>query len=151
MKRRLFGNRRRPAAHLLDPSLVITNLSLVSCRSDFHHPFGSQASGGYDPSALGFVSRPYDRFTLIEDEEATGLCDAGVPPTDKETRFGRETLASGPPPRGRPTQEDAYTSRLYMEPRSDFPFVKSAARSAGENFAISMPTVRYAFYGAGLW
>ena len=47
---------------------------------------------------------------------------------DKETRFGRETLAPGPP-HGRPTQADACASRLYMEPRSDFPFVKSTARS----------------------
>ena len=33
----------------------------------FLHPFGSQASNGDHPSALGFASRPYDRFAFIED------------------------------------------------------------------------------------
>jgi len=32
------------------------------------------------PPVLGFVPRPYDRFTFVEDEKATGLLHANVFP-----------------------------------------------------------------------
>ena len=121
----MFSSRRRPAFRLQDPSLVKTNLLIVAHRNDTYHPFGSQASGGHGPSPLGFASRPYGRFAFIEDEEATGLCDAGVPPVgqvhqgdsaEKPLRRGCLTAVPVPP--------DASASGFYLQLRSDSSFVK---------------------------
>ena len=67
------NKRRRPALHPQGPGFSKKNASssLLFAVNGIH-PFGNQATDG-GPSALGFAPRPYDRFALLEDEEAAGL------------------------------------------------------------------------------
>jgi len=61
------------------------------------HPFGSQAARGRLPPALGFASRPFNRFAFVEDErpQAHSLRGSGAGqtsaheacPADKDSRF----------------------------------------------------------------
>ena len=129
-----LSSRRRPAFHPREPSLVTTNLLTSACRNDTHHPFGSQASGGNDPPALGFASRPCDRFAFIEDEEAAGLSGCGNPAarTSSSTCDAAEKLLHPGRLAAGPLEADALAFRLYMHPRSDFSFVKSANRERAQ-------------------
>lgn len=78
-------------------------------RSDAFHPFGSQASDGDDPSALGFASRSCDWFAFIEDEEVAGLT--------RESRRLDKVFGGETPRRGRlaavPRQAHAFAFCLY--------------------------------------
>ncbi len=80
--------------------------------SPFRQPGFRRTRG---PPALGFVPRPCDRFTLVEDEEAAGLRAREPCLRDKHITVPTGNLPRRDGPEAAPRLADARASSLYQE------------------------------------